>query len=337
MSDVVIAPPEPSFADYVRTENAREQAGDSPSPVAESVPVAGEPSTTPVSASENEQASTPPPEPDYKTEAEANRNPDGTFKPKNKKVSNTGEWARNARLTAELAQERAARAAAQEELQRLRTPAAAVQPASEPASSPQGQPWDDPRDPRPTLEMMINAGVPDPYDAKADALVDWSERNRERRAQYLEQEAARHEAQTEVTARVQSFTAEHPDYQEKLAAIEHIKFDRLVGQALAEDEQGPAVAYFLAQHPDEAQRIALETPVAQVKEIGKLLSRMTSAPSGSEARAVSTSRAKPLIKPVSGSPVAPESRPPDELPFGSRYIREMNAQERKAREAMRGA
>jgi len=310
---------EPSLADYIKAENAKEQAEDR----GEVLDVVSD--AKPVDAASPVEVKTEP-EPTEPVEAKADdRNPDGTFKPKSKKVTNTGEWARNQRLTAELRQ-------AQEELTRLRS---APQPASTPAPVQLPQVLD-PNDPEPTLERFLDR--PDPYAALAVEAGKWAVREERRQMQQQQAITSRQEAQQQTIEREQAFAQSHPDYYEQINPIvELLKVRPAVLAAIADDDLGPAVAYHLAQHPEEAQRISLMTPLEGVKAIGSLLSRVTPASVGSGPLAVSTSKAKPLIKPVSGSPVAPESSPPDQQPFGKKYIMEMNAKERREREAMRGA
>ncbi len=317
---------EPSFAAYIREENAKERAVEAGEPV----DLTPQPAAS--TASTNAEAGgVKSPEPTAETSAEpveaaqpdAERNPDGTFKPKAAKVNaNTKEWARNRELTAKLHAQEA-------EIQRLRTPVAPT-----PNSAPPAPGILDPADPEPTIDAYLDK--PDPYAALAVAAGKWAVRE-ERRAVQAEQAQIREREQAqEVGERIATFAAAHPDYQQKMEAIADVVFPAATLQAIREDDLCPEVAYHLAQHPDEARRIAALTPLQGVKAIGQLSVRLTPATVGSGAPPVSTSRAKPLIKPVSGSPVAPESRPPDELPFGSRYIREMNAQERRAREAQHG-
>jgi hypothetical protein len=312
--------PEQPFSAYVKEENAkelREARGDDES--VESAPVVGQQTET------ESAASSAAPEPIEPIAPLDDRNPDGTFKPKTtKQVTNTGEWKRNAKLTAELR-------AAQDELQRLRsTPSA---PPVTPAMV--AQPLD-PNDPEPTIDRFLDK--PDPYAALAVEAGKWAVREERRGQQQQFQQTQVQQAQAELAEREAEFTQTHPDYLEHVnRLISTRQFHPAVLNAMADDDLGPAVAYHLATHLDEAQRIALLTPVAGVKEIGKLSSRLTPASVGSGTPAVSTSRAKPLIKPVSGSPVAPESKPPEELPFGPKYIREMNAKERREREGRYGA
>lgn len=326
MSDPEVAV-EPTFAEYARAENAKERAAETGLTVEVSAPdsvpapaVGAEPAGEPAVASET-SAETPAVE----AKADDERNPDGTFKPKSKKVSNTGEWARNARLTAELR-------AAQEELTRLKTAPSPSQPVA--PAAPQVL---DPSDPEPTIDQFLDK--PDPYAALAVAAGKWAVREERREAQKQTYEAQRREAQGQTAEREQTFAAQHPDYHDVVpTVIEILKAQPAVLTAMADDDLGPAVAYHLAQHPDEARRIAALTPVQGVMAIGKLLSRMTPAPSGSGTPAVSTSKAKPLIKPVSGAPVAPESSPPDpDKTSFSDWVRINNAADRRRAREMSGA
>lgn len=334
------------LSEFIATENAKEQAATHPAILTLSAETPEDIQTSP--ATEQAAADAPAQSPDTpdvaaKPEAgadvadattdtpaesqakadDAERNPDGTFK-KRDKVTNTGEWKRNQRLTAELA-------AAREELARLR---GADSPS---AAKPAPSAILDPADPEPTIEKFLDQ--PDPYAALAVEAAKWAVREDRRRAQLESAQRQAETAQQQLGEREAKFIESHPDYLERVNdLVQSHRWHPAVLNAIADDEQGPAVAYYLADHPDEAQRLAVLTPVAAVREIGKLIGRLTVAPVGSTAQTVvSVSRAKPLIKPVSGTPMAPDHRPPDDSAPFSQWMQYHNREERKQREVSRGA
>jgi hypothetical protein len=301
-----------SLADYVRVENAKEQALEA----GEAAPVESAPTEGAVAATKGTLAAEAPvdmPSQEPTEPVEAERNADGTFKPKSEKVTAKGEWKRNQELTARLRE-------SERQLEEAR--------ASVPRATPAPAAITDPSDPEPTLDMFLEA--PDPYAKLALEAGKWAVRDDRRQQQ-------RQEASSAVLGRVEAFMEDHPDYPDKLATVNDVIFPNEVLQSLADDDLGPAVAYHLASHPEEARRIAALRPLEGVKAIGKLLSRFETAPSGSVNEAPRTSKAQPLIKPVSAAPIAPESASPDDLPFGPEYIRRMNQQERQRRREMSGA
>jgi hypothetical protein len=309
-----------SFSDYVQTENAKERADPieavAPETVPSEAPPLGEAPVAPVSG---ESQGAPGPE-----AVEQPRAKDGTFK----KVSNTGEWARNRTLTAKLRETEAA--LAQLRQQQAQPVVAAAPPAGPASSQPpavQAPAWDDPRDPVPTLDRYLSD--PDPYATLALEAAKWAVRDARRQDGYQQQLVAHAEARAEVEARITTFAESHPDYQEKVAAIDDVKFEPPVLQSIAEDDAGPDIVYYLASHADEARRIAALTPVAAVKEIGKLSLQVAAASNGSVAPGRPISRAKAPIKPVGHSPMTPAgSLDPDQTDFAD-WVRQQNAVDRQ--------
>lgn len=337
----IVDEPENDFAAYVATENLKEQAirrGDDPSsigqPVSDVPAVGTQPDRESAGADQGDQAQAPaekPPEPDKAAKTDADeRNADGTFKGKAKKVSNTGEWARNQRLTAELRQ-------AQAELERLRSTVPASSPTNPAETAPQSPVYLDQNDPPPVLDRFLDQ--PDPYAALSVEAAKWAVREAKREERIQAQQSEIAEAQSQAREREAAFAADHEDYPDVIPAVVDLLKDRpAVLNALADDDLGPAVAYHLAHHPDEARRIAALTPVAGVREIGKLISRLTPASGGSGAETVAVSKAKSLIKPVGASPMASAPSPPDpETTEFSEWVAVNNRLDRKRREAMRGA
>jgi hypothetical protein len=92
-------------------------------------------------------------------------------------------------------------------------------------------------------------------------------------------------------------------------------------------------------HPDDLEmlRTAVD-PIAAARLVGKLSASLVAAPSGPAQATRPVTRAKPLIKPVNGSPAAPETSDPDpETTSQADWNRIQNAKELKARRARLGA
>lgn len=90
------------------------------------------------------------------------------------------------------------------------------------------------------------------------------------------QSAARaHAQQVEKTwnERQDAFAADKPDYYDKVGA-EDLPITRAMTDAIVTSEEGAAVAYHLASNPDEAHRIAALSPLAQIREIGRIEGRI---------------------------------------------------------------
>ena len=87
---------------------------------------------------------------------------------------------------------------------------------------------------------------------------------------------------------------------------------------------GHTVAYEIAKDAALYQRLlASPSRVMFMAEMGKLLTRLDGVPSGSPAKPVPLSKAKPPIQPLGASPNASDPDP-DDVPFGPQYVRQMN-------------
>jgi hypothetical protein len=298
--------------------------------------------------------------------ADAERNTDGTFKAKAadpskpaetpKKADGDPRTSHQAKINAAIAKQRDAERRAEEaerranereaELQALRQP----KPSQTPAPTPQVE-----RKPThlelvqryqshpdaPKAEDFINAGVEDPYAAHqaAMALFIADQRLAEREASV---ERARVARERETTARTALEIGEqrYPGFQQRFQAqsvpMSTTALSLLADETARDPESSADLLQHLMTHPDEAAALgAMTNPIAAAREIGRLIARLASASSGPDPDAMTHTNAKPLIKPVGASVMAPESSPPEELPFGPKYIAAMNERDRKARESRR--
>ncbi len=220
--------------------------------------------------------------------AEAQPEPEAPAKPKKTGVQERfGELtqqrkdaeARAAEADALRAQRDAELAAANAEIQRLKTP-----PPAEPE-----------RDPRPQ-----RAAFNDP-DAYEDALLSWSAKQAAREAQA---EFARQQAETaqrtaaenqqqaiqrqqQIIAQtyqenVEPFKAEHPDYDD-VVNVPTLTITPIMGQIIMAAKNGPAIAYHLGSNPKEAARIAALPPPQVALEIAELAVTLRKPPPATKA------------------------------------------------------
>jgi len=287
------------------------------------------------------------------------RNPDGTFKAKAPaepaKTDGDPRKSHQAKINAAIAKQRDAERRAEEaerranereaELHALRQPKASEQPAAaEKPSASQTylqlvQRYQSEPD-APTLAEFEAAGLPDPYGAHQAAMAAFiADKRLAEREAAAEQTRAQRERETQVKAAWEIAEESHPGFHERLKA-HTIQYSNTVLALLAtETANDPHLSAdlmdHLLTHPDDAARLAaIKDPIAAARAIGHLTARLSSASSGPETVLTQTN-AKPLIKPVRPSVMAPESSPPEDLPFGPKYIAAMNERDRKAREARR--
>ncbi|HEX2594748.1 MAG TPA: hypothetical protein VHL34_24810 [Rhizomicrobium sp.] len=301
-------------------------------------------------------------EPEAPTAPAGERNPDGTFKAKaaepkpadepakldgdprkshQAKINQAIAKQRDAERRAEEAERRAAEREA--ELQALRQPTPASVPAAHTSTAPTylqlvQRYQSDPEAPK--FDDFVAAGVDDAYGAHQAALAAFIA---DKRLEEREARDAARRAETERASHAQAakelLEQKHPGFLEHLAADTTIYpravLDLIAAEAQNDPDLSAELLHHLLTHPDDAAQLARQaTPIAAAREIGRLTARLSSASSGPETVLTHTT-AKPLIKPVRPSVMAPESSPPDDLPFGPKYIAAMNERDRKAREARR--
>jgi hypothetical protein len=306
------------FSDWAKAETTAEVAGDV-SPSVDSPPAPAE-TAAPADPSEvPTDAGGPVPEATEPVAATPERNDDGTFK-KRDKVQERIDKAVKAQREAERRAE-----AAERELQ-----ARTSQPAT-----PEVVPDSKPSEAYPTIDQFLNDA--DPYASLAKAIGRYEAKAAvEAYRQQQQQEAARGEVLERVSAIVEAGQKKYADWQAVVADSDAatIPMPEMTLAALHRLENAEDVIYYLGQHPDEARVLAAHDPMQALLTLGAL-SRQVVAPSGSTTAAPSTSRAKPLIKPVGATPVAPEPRPPDDSSSLRDFSRYWNERERKEREAQR--
>lgn len=139
-----------------------------------------------------------------------------------------------------------------------------------------------------------------------------------------------------VQAREAAFVAEHADYYDVVnsVSIPETPTGQAIIAHLRHADLGPALAYELGSNPAVLAEIVSRPPGFAVAALGKLEyqieARQSAAHSG-PAVPPNVTQAKPLIKPVSGSPVASDDgEVPDDLSLDD-HIKRMNARDRAAR------
>lgn len=201
-------------------------------------------------------------------------------------------------------------------------------PAGETPQPPQGPPA------RPTLDQFSD------YDQYVEALSEWkTEQKLEQRERELARQAREWHAQEQQRQlmsgwqqRIGEFRSTAGDFDDVLAAVEHIEIPPEIQRALIEYDNGPQLAYALAKEPKELQRIArIESPRAALRELGKFEARL-SAQAETPKRAAPVSRAPEPIKPV-GQGAVTSTKDPGEMSYQeykAHREREIAARKRRA-------
>lgn len=142
--------------------------------------------------------------------------------------------------------------------------------------------------PRPRIEDFAND--PDPYAALAYAAGEWAAAKRDyenqTRAYQAQQFQQMNAQQQTIISKMEAGVAKYPDFVEVTDDLGRI-ITPAMREALFDSDKFPDLAYHLAQQPDEVRRIAKLTPLAQVRELGKLEDKLavkTANPAAKEVR-----------------------------------------------------
>lgn len=169
----------------------------------------------------------------------------------------------------------------------------------------------------------------DAVEAHTEALTDW----KSAQAQRASTAATAQRAYQDATARTRAKgTEKHADFDAKAEAFvsEGKAFSPFMAEAIFSDpEMGHEIAYALMTEP-ETYSALLTAPhlMAATKILGKLLTRLESAPAGaSDSKVVPISRASKPITPLGSSPVASDVGSADETDLDAHISRE-NARDR---------
>lgn len=153
--------------------------------------------------------------------------------------------------------------------------AARQSPAQTPKAESSPAPSKSPEFPDYVTWESHNSGQP--YEAYLDARADFREAQRAQQRQQEETAAAaQREAQEAATAyhgRLQTFTQEHPDFDQVIAPLAVIPGSPTVNalfEAIQASENGPALAYRLGSDPAVRTRLIGLPPRLAVYELGKL-------------------------------------------------------------------
>lgn len=142
-----------------------------------------------------------------------------------------------------------------------------------------------------------------------EALAEWKANEIfQKRSTETEKQVREHHARQEAEALTRSLEEREASAREKYADYDDVTrnpslpITEHMAQTIALSETGPELAYHLGKNPQEAARISRLSPFLQAKELGRIEAKLAETPTP-----VTTSKAPPPIKPVSGkAPIASE-------------------------------
>lgn len=145
------------------------------------------------------------------------------------------------------------------------------------------------KEPEKTPEPVASTGpTPDQFeryedflDARAAFVAEQKfkalEAEREQRAKERETQTREEQVEQSFKERVQGFKAKTPDFDSVMQNPE-LRISKTMYEAIRETEVGAEIAYHLGKNPQEAARIAALSPIAAIREIGKLEAKFEKAP-----------------------------------------------------------
>lgn len=319
-----------------------------PAPVAEAVaPVQDETTEAPVAARDRDGAGryAAKPQPaedvtdDVDDEPPADPDPKKPAKPRDDPQARVQQAVTRQR-EAERRAEAAERRAQELEARQRPSPREAQEPAREPAA---------PRFPR--FEVWLAQNQAATHDDYLDARDDWRDHARDQqthqRIQQSEAQRQRHAIATTFKQDIDSAIAADAQFLTGISqdVLSVPTFETLrdgerpgplhfLGEELLRAEKPTALMRYWTEHPDKFQRFATLPPREITRQIAIDEDRASAAArtAGTAPKAMSTSQAKPPMRPVIGSPHASGDEPPDPDDDDlDRHAAFYNAQEKRAR------
>ncbi len=123
----------------------------------------------------------------------------------------------------------------------------------------------------------------DNYKSYVKAMTAWTVKDEARKAEravaktrVLDEQKKIHKTHVD---RVSAFAAKTDDFEEQLSNLDDVHGSAALAEVIMTSDHGPEILYELAKNPDEARRIVALSPLAVARELGKIESRFSKAPS----------------------------------------------------------
>lgn len=157
-------------------------------------------------------------------------------------------------------------------------------------------------EPKQETETQPIASQYDNYDDYVDARATWRARQefarleseREQKAKDRETKTREEQVETTFKDKVTEFKAKTPDFDDVMGNPS-LRISKTMYEAMRESEAGAQIAYHLGKNPAEAARISALSPIAAIREIGKLEAKLTSTPPPAQTTKPSNAPAPPAV------------------------------------------
>jgi hypothetical protein len=144
------------------------------------------------------------------------------------------------------------------------------------------------------------APVLDDFETYEDFVVAKAEYNITKKQQEQQRVVQQGTVEQSYQERCAQVVNELPDWQDVVNSAQLPIFDNQVVAAVKESELGPKIAYHLAKNPTDARRLAAMTPLAAVREIGRLEAKLSVPVPPPQIKKISQAPA-PIERTVSGN------------------------------------
>jgi len=232
--------------------------------------------------------------------------------------------------------------AAQAELTKLRDELATLQtrrpaePESRAAEPPRSAPPPIPTlpdDPEPKLEQFAREA--DPYGSWSRAVTRWETRQEHHRIESARRAREIYTTRTtQLTRKLAEYETTHPGFQKALhPKVIDVKFTTptelgtMLGDLIVDSDHTAALLDHFSRNYADFQRISTLHPALVARELGKIEGRFESASPGPGSKPQPISQAKPINKPVTGSPhISDDDEDESQLPV-EEFFRRGNARD----------
>ncbi len=100
--------------------------------------------------------------------------------------------------------------------------------------------------------------------------------------------------ESEWQERVRNFSSSIDDFEEVMEEAEDVEVSPALQEAIFDSSVGPQVLYELAKNPEEANRISKLSPIAAIREIGRIEGKLQASLKETPKKSTTTKAPRPL-------------------------------------------
>lgn len=151
-------------------------------------------------------------------------------------------------------------------------------------------------------------------EASIEFRLEQKEKQRESKAQEVQQKVEFEKAQETFTQRAKEFAEKNTDWNERIAGIAHMPFNQELAKEIHTAENGPEILYHLMGDDDVFEKVNNLSGAALARELGRIEARIESSKAAPKPQVTKT-KAPPPINPVSSKSPAVAAKQPGEMDY----------------------